>query len=215
MPTTHPKHTAASSMLPDKATDSPLDPRTRRARTEPMAVIGLGDGYYEVTAASGNTYLVDLEDGRCSCPDHGFRGVRCKHLRRVDLEVASGRSPPPGTLAVACFDCGERVFVDEGTSGPFYCDRHRLSAGDRVVDRETGDQLVVVDVSNLRSDAVQIGEADCSVAEYATNENYQPDEPVVGAIFPHATVATNGVIPERLKVYVYPRTRLQKAPIAE
>ncbi len=211
MPTTHPKHTAASAIPPEQVADNPLEPRSRRARTEPMAVIGLGDGYYEVTTAGGTTYLVDLEDGRCSCPDHGFRGVRCKHLRRVALEVARGQSPPPEKVAVACFDCGERVFVDEAASGPFYCERHRLAAGDRVVDRETGDRLVVVAVSDLRSDAVQIGEADCSVAEYATNENYQPDEPVVGAIFPHATVATNGVIPERLKVYVYPRTRLQKA----
>ncbi|ELZ19217.1 zinc finger SWIM domain-containing protein [Natrinema limicola JCM 13563] len=176
-----------------------------------MSVLPLGDGLYEVESASDHTYLVDLEAGRCTCPDHVFRKTRCKHIRRVALEITAGRTPPPGEIAVGCHDCGGPVFVDEDATAPFYCDDHTISPGDTVVDRETGDRLTVVDVSELRADAVEIEAADCTVAEYATNDGYDPDVPVVGAVYPHATVASNGVVPASLKVYVFPRTRLKKA----
>jgi len=175
-----------------------------------MSVLPLGDGLYEVESASDHTYLVDLEAGRCTCPDYVFRKTRCKHIRRVALEITAGRTPPPGEIAVDCHDCGEPVFVDEDAAAPFYCDDHTIYPGDTVVDRETGDRLTVVDVSELRADAVNIGAADCTVAEYRTNEDYDPDVPVVGAVYPHATVASNGVVPASLKVYVFPRTRLEK-----
>ncbi|WP_394740941.1 SWIM zinc finger family protein [Natronococcus roseus] len=192
--------------------DDALEERSRRARTEPMSVLALGEGLYEVESASDHTYLVDLEGGRCTCPDHVFRGVRCKHVRRVAIEINEGRTPPPGERAVGCHDCGETVFVDENAAGPIYCDRHALRPGDPVVDRETGDRLTVVDVSDLRADAVRIQATGESVADYATNENYAPDVPVVGAVYPHATVAPNGVVPESLRVYVFPRTRLERRP---
>ncbi|PGF16074.1 hypothetical protein CP556_08060 [Natrinema sp. CBA1119] len=196
--------------LPVPSTDH-LTKRSRRARTEPMSVLPLGDGLYEVESASDHTYLVDLEAGRCTCPDHVFREARCKHVRRVAIEITEGRTPPPGEVAVDCRDCGETVFVDEDEPTPFYCDEHAIYAGDTVRDRETGDRLTVVDVSELRADAVEIGAADTTVAEYETNADYDPDVPVVGAIYPHATVAPNGVVPSSLKVYVFPRTRLEKA----
>ena len=189
-----------------------LEGRSRRARTEPMSVLPLGDGLYEVESASEQTYLVDLEGGRCTCPDHVFRGVRCKHIRRIAIEITDGRTPPPGEIAVPCHDCKTTVFVDETGPGPFYCEQHTIWPGDTVVDRETGDRLTVVDVSVLRADAVRVDAAGCTVAEYGTNENYDPDVPVVGAVYPHATVARHGVVPESLKVYVFPRTRLEKQP---
>ncbi|WP_049892722.1 SWIM zinc finger family protein [Natronococcus jeotgali] len=197
------------TQLPVPSDDSMAE-RSRRARTEPMSVLALGDGLYEVESASDHTYLVDLEGGRCTCPDHVFRGVRCKHIRRVAIEINEGQTPPPGERAVECHDCSERVFVDEDAAGPIYCDRHALYPGDAVVDRETGDRLTVVDVSDLRADAVRIEATGESVAEYATNERYEPDVPVVGAVYPHATVAPNGVVPDSLRVYVFPRTRLEK-----
>ncbi|MCU4926005.1 SWIM zinc finger family protein [Halobacteria archaeon AArc-dxtr1] len=184
--------------------------RALRARTEPMSVLALGDGLYEVESASETTYLVDLEAGRCSCPDHVFRHTRCKHVRRVAIEITDGRTPPPGLIVRACDDCRERVFVPEQTPEPVYCDRHRIRPGDAVRDRETGDRLVAVDVSDRRADAVFVGDGETTVADYATNESYDPDVPVVGAIYPHATVAKNGVVPESLRVYVFPRTRLQR-----
>ncbi len=202
-------NTPASPKTPlSVPSDRHLEERSRRARTEPMSVLALGDGLYEVETASDTTYLVDLQAGRCTCPDHIFRGTRCKHVRRVAIEITEGRTPPPGEVAVPCHDCATPVFVDEDEPDPVYCEAHTLSPGDRVVDRETGDRLTVVDVSVLRADAVRIDAAGCTVAEYGTNENYDPDVPVVGAIYPYATVARHGVVPESLRVYVFPRTRL-------
>ena len=196
--------------LPVPSSDH-LEERSRRARTEPMSVLALGDGLYEVESASDHTYLVDLEAGRCTCPDYVFREARCKHIRRVAIEITHGRTPPPGEIAVACHDCSETTFVDEDANEPFYCETHEIHAGDAVRDRETGDRLTVVDVSDLRADAVTIGGSDTTVADYATNEHYDDGVPVVGAVYPHATVAKNGVVPGSLKVYVFPRTRLEKA----
>ncbi len=205
-------NTTASPKTPlPVPTSDHLEERSRRARTEAMSVLPLGDGLYEIESASDHTYLVDLEAGRCTCPDHVFRDVRCKHIRRVAIEITHGRTPPPGKLSVTCHDCGETTFVDEDAAEPFYCEVHTIYPGDAVVDRETDDRLTVVDVSELRADAVTISDRETTVADYATNEGYEPDVPVVGAVYPHATVATNGVIPDSLKVYVFPRTRLEKA----
>ena len=191
----------------------PLDDRAVRARTESMSVLALGDGLYEVEAESGATYLIDLEAGRCTCPDHIFRDARCKHIRRVAIEITEGRTPPPGKLALPCVDCGEPTFVDEDgpdADGPAYCRDHRIFSGDRVRDRETDDLLTVVAVSDRRADDVRVTAAETTVAEYGTNARYDGDVPVVGAIYPHATIGRNGPIPESLRVYVFPRTRLEK-----
>ena len=187
-----------------------LDERSLRARTEPMSVLALGDGLYEVESSTDSTYLVDMNAGRCTCPDHLFRDAHCKHVRRVAIEITEGRAPPPGAIAVECHDCAEVVFVDEDLPEPIYCETHRLYPGDVVRDRETDDRLTVVDVSEYRADAVRIPEAACTVAEYATNTDYDPDVPVVGAVYPHARVARNGPVPRSLNVYVFPRTRLAK-----
>ncbi len=194
-----------------------LEDRSVRARVEPMSVLPLGGGLYEVETASGSTYLIDLPAGRCTCPDHVFRNARCKHVRRVAIEITEKRSPPPGKIDVPCFDCAEPVFVDEDApeakrAKPSYCPNHTISPGDRVRDRETGDRLTVVDVSERRADAVRIRSAETTVADYATNSRYDPDVPVVGAVYPHATVARNGPVPKSLRVYVFPRTRLEKVP---
>ncbi len=201
----------ASLSLP---ADRNLDDRSRRARLEPMSVLPLGDSLYEIESGAGHTYLVDMDAARCTCPDHVFRDARCKHIRRIAIEITEGRVPPPGRRAVVCHDCERSVFVDEDAPGPFYCEDHTLYPGDTVLDRETEDRLTVVDVSDRRADSVRIQSAGCSVAEYGTNENYDPDVPVVGAVYPHARVARNGVVPDSLKVYVFPRTRLQKVSVS-
>lgn len=175
-----------------------------------MSVLALGDGLYEVDSTSGATYLVDLEASRCSCPDHFFRDARCKHLRRVAIEITEGRTPPPGQLAVSCTDCGATVFRDETRQDPAYCSRHELHPGELARDRETGDRLVVVAVADRRADSVTIGGSDRTVADYGTNESYEPHEPVIGAIYPHATVTSDGTVPPALNVYVFPRTRLRR-----
>ncbi|AGB14901.1 SWIM zinc finger-containing protein [Halovivax ruber XH-70] len=186
-----------------------LDERSRRARTEPMSVLALGDGLYEVETEE-TTYLVDVAAGRCSCPDHIFRGARCKHVRRVAIEITEGLAPPPGKLAVECADCAERVFVDEDDGGPVYCDRHTLSPGDLARDRETDARVTVVAVSDRRADATAVPATGEPVADYGTNSGYDGDVPVVAAVYPHATVQRNGPVPRDLQIYLFPRTRLTR-----
>ncbi|WP_263021050.1 SWIM zinc finger family protein [Natronobiforma cellulositropha] len=208
---THTQHTHASpkTALP-LPPDRQLDERSRRARAEPMAVLALGDGLYEVESEEEHTYLVDIDAGRCTCPDHVFRGVRCKHVRRVAIEITDGRVPPPGRIVRECAECARPLIVEEETPTPVYCPAHTLYPGDAVRDRETGDRLTVVDVSPLRADHVRIRETECTVSEYGSNASYDPDVPVVGAVYPHARVARNGVVPDSLKVYVFPRPRLER-----
>ena len=77
------------------------DARTRRALTENMEVRFAEVGpVYDVRSASGNSYEVDIEQARCSCPDWQHRGETlgrqgCKHLRRTNLEIAAGLVPQP------------------------------------------------------------------------------------------------------------------------
>src|SRR5699024_8145745 len=112
---THTRNTPASrkeSLVPDL---DELPPRAARAWTDRMAVTALGDGRYAVDAESGATYRVDLSRTRCSCPDHTIRGERCKHLRRVAIEITRERVPKPGFRAADCLSCGRETFVPEDT----------------------------------------------------------------------------------------------------
>jgi hypothetical protein len=75
-----------------------LEPRTRRAVDEEMAVSLLEKGgRYEVQSASGSWYEVDVISESCTCPDWRKRTPEggCKHLRRVDHEIKQGRVPRP------------------------------------------------------------------------------------------------------------------------
>jgi len=74
------------------------DPRTRRALTEDMEITFVEVGpIYDVLSQSGATYLVDVEEETCTCPDFEQRQPDggCKHLRRVDLEIRTGLVPAP------------------------------------------------------------------------------------------------------------------------
>lgn len=77
--------------------DSTLDPRTQRARSEDMQVaLRKAGGIYSVRGASGNVYSVDIAKKDCSCPDSQKRGTeRCKHLRRVEMEIWQRTVPTP------------------------------------------------------------------------------------------------------------------------
>lgn len=176
-----------------------------------MTITPLGDAVYEVESESNNTYLIDLDTGRCSCPDHTFRGVRCKHLRRLAIEITDGRVPPPGTLVADCAVCGEELFVPETTRGPSYCSEHRLAPGTAVRDRETGDRLLVVHSSDRRADEIRIGDSAYTVATHPTNRTYDPADRVVGAVYPQSIELTAlGPDPESLRVYSFPRSRLER-----
>ena len=176
-----------------------------------MSVTALGDSLYEIRTENDSTYLVDLADRRCSCPDHSYRDVRCKHLRRVAIEITEGRVPPPGQVAVECAICGTELFADDSEDGPHYCSIHALRPGAFVRDRETGDRLLVVDISDRRADQVRIGESAYSVATYPNNRGYDPNDVVVGAVYPQSVEMTErGPDPNELRVYSFPRSRLER-----
>jgi hypothetical protein len=71
-----------------------LEARGQRARDMAAAVEHLGGPLYDVHR-DGDEYRVDLEAGRCECPDHEYRGARCKYLRRVAIAVTDDEVPPP------------------------------------------------------------------------------------------------------------------------
>ena len=75
----------------DGCTD--LEDRDVRALTEYITTLPLGGDVYSVTTESGSEYRVDAREGRCTCPDHQYRKVRCKHIRRVAF--ATGARPIP------------------------------------------------------------------------------------------------------------------------
>lgn len=225
---THTEHTAASSDTPQskrrgdrrrgstdgnsahQRADQPrplapdlrqLDARSARAWTEAMTVAPLGEGRYEVTNASGRTYVVDLPGSDCSCPDQRIRGERCKHLRRVAIEVTQRRVPAPGFRRGDCRACGHEAFLP--VEGPALCEHCAFEPGELATDRETGDLVVVVRATDDRADAVEIDAADCTVAEYPTNDGYPRDDPVVEVAYPFA----GRPIGDRPR-YAFPHSRL-------
>lgn len=158
-----------------------LPARAARAWTERMAVRHVAGDRYAVDAASGATYAVDPVAGDCTCPDHRMRGETCKHLRRVAIEITTGRVPPPGYRRACCLACGEAGFVPE--DGPPLCRTCDRAPGDVVRDRETGRRLVVRGVLSEPASTVSVRAADTTVADYPTNEGYPADDPVVEAVF--------------------------------
>jgi hypothetical protein len=71
--------------------------RTIRALTQTMAVTREAPGLWLVQRFNGDgelrSYDVDTLRGRCTCPDHQYRGEICKHLRRIAFE--QGWTPLP------------------------------------------------------------------------------------------------------------------------
>lgn len=205
---THPAYTPASS----DPRPRPLAPDTRRladraarAWTEPMAVTALDGGRYAVVSHSGATYLVDLPDGDCDCPDHEIRGERCKHLRRVAIEVTEGRVPPPGRRRGTCVVCGRPSFVPE--TGSAVCTDCRLERGDFATDRETGETVVVYRWTDETAAERRIEAAGCTVADYPKNEGYPPTDPVVDVVYPFGGDRDAGL--EDRPRYAFPRSRLE------
>lgn len=182
-----------------------MDERSARAWTERMAVHPLGRGRYAVDSQSGATYVVTLPASDCSCPDHEIRGERCKHLRRVAIEINEGRVPPPGKERGTCAACDREGFVPEG--GPALCGDCFLERGDVARDRETGDLVVVVRATDRRADEVTVGDTDTTVAAYETNRDYPDDDPVVEVVYPFSEPRADLA---DLKRYSFPLSRLER-----
>ncbi len=206
---TQTSNTAASSAGPTRIPSvSPRtsEPETRedRARTEPMTVRPLRDRRY-VVETDGGTYVVALDAGTCTCPDHAIRGARCKHLRRVEREVDAGTVPGPDERVGVCAVCGAETFVPFEATGPQLCADHRPEPGAAVRDRETGKLLIVTRVTDERADAHETDEGR-PIADYPTNAGYGAHEPVVEAVYVDALSPTAGV--RDAKRYGFPASRL-------
>ncbi|WP_435067819.1 SWIM zinc finger family protein [Haloplanus sp. C73] len=177
--------------------------RARRARTEPMAVRPLRDGRYAVETAGG-TYVVDLDARTCTCPDAQLRDARCKHRRRVALEVTEGLVPPPDQRTAVCAVCGGRTFVPQASRAPALCAAHESDPGTLVRDRETGDRLIVVAATGERADRFETDEGRL-VADYPSNAHYGGHEPVFRVVYLDALRREGDV-----RRYAFPASRLQR-----
>lgn len=69
-----------------------LDDRDIRALSERMTVFAVAPGIFDVVG-EGSMYRVDLQDGRCECPDSLHRDVECKHERRVRFAIGAREVP--------------------------------------------------------------------------------------------------------------------------
>jgi hypothetical protein len=169
-----------------------------------MAVRPLRDGRY-VVETDGGTYVVDLAAATCTCPDQAIRHSRCKHLRRVAIEVTEGLVPAPDERRAACAVCGRWTFVPATAPGPHLCRRHDHAPGDVVHDRETGSPLLVVAATGRRADAVTTDEGRL-VADYETNADYGGHEPVFECVY-LADLADRDLADARR--YSFPASRLR------
>lgn len=184
--------------------------RTERARTEPMAVYALRDDDRYLVDTEGGTYVVDLGSDTCTCPDHAIRGNRCKHLRRVDMEVGIGRVPAPGERVAACAVCGGGVFVPVREEGAFLCGDHRPAVGSFVRDRESDKLLVVTGVTTERADEYETEDGK-PIADYDTNAAYGDHEPVIEAVYVGNALRSPGPLDvSGRKRYGFPASRLRR-----
>lgn len=94
---TGPERSMSVEQPTSDSSESTTDPRTKRARTEDMTVaLRRSGGIYSVRGESGRVYRVDICEPSCSCPDFQRATVeRCKHIRRVDIELQYGMVPSP------------------------------------------------------------------------------------------------------------------------
>lgn len=170
-----------------------------------MAVKPFG-GAYLVDAEDEGTQFVRLGDGACSCGG-GDGDDRCKHLRRVAIEINLGRVPPPSGRSISCQGCASAVDVSVADDPPHLCPDCAVAPGDLVVDRE-GDAstpLLVVSGPGLPAEDVTVPGTDVTVAAYDCNDEYRARAPVVEAVFPQS-VSTDRP-PRR---YLFPVPRLAK-----
>ncbi|KAB1198935.1 MULTISPECIES: SWIM zinc finger family protein [Haloferax] len=186
-----------------------LTGRARRARVEPMAVRPLRDGRY-VVETEGGTYVVDVEARSCTCPDNAIRHARCKHLRRVAIEITTGLVPPPGRRRATCAVCGDDTFVPMDARGPQLCREHEHHPGDLVHDRESGSLLVVTRALHARADETPT-ETGKLVSEYESNLEYGDHEPVFEAVYLGSLPVDVGLSDlGGLQAYRFPSSRLSR-----
>lgn len=86
---------ASAAPTPD---EQGFDERAYRAATEYILCVYDAPGMYYVYSQDGEEYVVDVQQGVCECPDHEYRGVECKHIKRVNME--RGNHPVPDGVRI-------------------------------------------------------------------------------------------------------------------
>ncbi|RDZ61402.1 hypothetical protein C5B90_19205 [Haloferax sp. Atlit-12N] len=73
-----------------------MSDRDRRARVEPLSAERIAPGMFAVSnLRSGSTWIVDIREGVCECPDFHYRsgknadGFECKHEKFIK-KIANG-----------------------------------------------------------------------------------------------------------------------------
>ncbi len=62
--------------------DKAFPKRKEKAEKEDMSVEKIDESTYKVK----DKYVVDMDERTCTCPDHQNRGVKCKHIFKVEME---------------------------------------------------------------------------------------------------------------------------------
>ncbi len=158
----------------------------------------------------GGSYVVDVGSDTCTCPDYEIRHHRCKHLRRVDMEIGIGRVPAPGERVAACAVCGAGVFVPTRETGAFLCGDHRPAVGAFVRDREADKLLVVTGVTRTRADEYRTADG-TRISDYETNADYGDHEPVIEAVYVGNAMRSPGPLDvSGRRRYGFPASRLRR-----
>lgn len=203
-----------ASLKPDRRPvipDGPTDSRAARALSEPMAVVPIGNGAYDVITDEDHVYTVDIPATSCTCPDHQIRNHHCKHLLRVNHEIEAGTVPGPDERDATCPSCEAQIHVTASVPDPVYCPACTLTPGEPVRDRETGDVMIVVRSTDRRANQVAVPGTDHTVAAHPGNEAYDPADPVVEVIYPlPAGLEPEDVVQRAPRRYSFPRARLER-----
>jgi len=165
-----------------------LDDRTERALTEPLSAVSVDGTPLEgdetivsIESHSGESYDVDVREGRCSCPDMRHREPEggCKHVRRA--RVALGRDTVDArTLRAVDVDDtlgasapGPRVATSDGgvVGGDVDSDTDEPTVREAVEGAEVLDEGDDVDADESDTTAREPGALDAEIAEAAPYVN--------------------------------------------
>jgi transposase-like protein len=98
----------------------------------------LDDGHYQVKSQSGNGFyeILSTELGwKCSCPDHEFRDVKCKHIYAVEFSQAIRAIVQRETVitpqsSLSCVSCASDNVVKDALRHNAYGDIQRYKCKD-------------------------------------------------------------------------------------
>lgn len=189
---------------PESASPPEQEQQVQRAWMEPMDIHRLDGRRWVVRDSSGTGHVVTLDPSECTCPDDGRLQSPCRHLRRIAIEINTGRQLPPERY-VTCPACDQEMILDPDDEMPPLCRECHLEPGMVVFDRErsNGSPMLVIRVTRDRADEVTIPDEDVLLSDYGANQQYSPSDPVVETVYPGSVSADRS--PTK---YLFPISRL-------